>query len=391
MVLKNMSNGSEQIIKVGFISHQSSDWMGGINYYKNLFIAMSKVKNPKLIPYILDSKDEKAKILFNYANKIKFSRDFKYVFTKWCTILSGRKFNKKKYLRENVDVDLVSHTQNKDHFPAIAWIPDFQHIRLPEMFSEEELKYRDDNFKTLAEKSSIVILSSENALEDFKEFAPEFAHKGRVLRFVAIPDEGVYQKTDEIKEEIINKFSLPPKYFYVPNQFWIHKNHKIVLEAISILKQQGIEINVVFTGKTTDFRHSNFFDDLMEMVKEKSIANNIKILGIVDLIEVYYLMRNCISIINPSLFEGWSSIVEEAKSLGKNVILSNINVHKEQNPPQGVYFDPYDPNELAAILKDKWLYGESKPDFELEKTAREQLEQRIIEFGNTYQKIVVFG
>lgn len=389
MVSKIMSNGSEKTIKVGFLANQSSGWMGGINYYKNLFIAMSKVYNPKLIPYILEPKDEKAKILLKYAKKINFKKGIKYQLTKIMTKLSGKTFCKERYLVENINVDIISNTQSPNHAPCIAWIPDFQHLHLPEMFSEDEIEYRSNNFKELAKKSLKIILSSNDALNDFKKFVPEYANKGEVLHFVAIPDKNIYQKTDEIKEQIINKFDLPAKYFYVPNQFWIHKNHKVVFEAISILKQQGININVVFTGNTSDYRHANYFNELMEYTKEQNIENNIKLLGLIDLIEVYYLMRNCISIINPSLFEGWSSTVEEAKSIGKNIILSNINVHKEQNPPEGVYFDPKNPQELAEILKEKWMNGESKPDFELEKIAQEKLEDRIIEFGKTYQKIVL--
>ena len=391
MELKDTSNGLNKTIKVGFLSEQNSGWMGGINYYKNLFIAISKIEHPKIIPYILAPKDENAKILLNYAHPIELKKDIKYLLTKIAATLKGKKFNKNEYLYKNIDIDLVSNTQSTEYSPAIAWIPDFQHIHLPEMFSEEEINYRSANFRKLAEKSLLVILSSEDALNDFKKFIPEFAHKGRVLNFVAIPDENIYKLTDEITQKTIKKFDLSEKYFYVPNQFWIHKNHKVVLEAISILKVEGININVVFTGNTSDYRHANYFNDLMEFVKEKGIENNIKLLGLVDLNEVFCLMRNCISIINPSLFEGWSSTVEESKSLGKNIILSNINVHKEQNPPRGVYFNPYNANELADILKDKWLKGKSGPDFDLEELAQSQLEKRIIEFGKTYRQIVLDG
>lgn len=376
-------------IKVGFLSEQNSGWMGGINYYKNLFIAMSKVDNPKLIPYIVLQKDKKAKLLLSYAKKIKFNKDLKYQISRIFAKLSNKKFSKERYFRENIEIDIVSHTQCQDHMPAIAWIPDFQHVHLPEMFSESEIEGRNRNFKALAEKSLKIIFSSQDAFDDFKNLFPEYVHKGEILHFVAISDEDVYKKTDEIKEEVIKKFNLPAKYFYVPNQFWVHKNHKVVFEAISILKKQNIDINVVFTGNTTDYRNSNHFDELMDFAKKQNIENNIKILGLVNLIDVYYLMRNCISIINPSLFEGWSSTVEEAKSIGKNIILSNLSVHKEQSPLGGVYFDPRNPDELANILKDKWTDGESKPDYELEKIAKEQLENRINEFGRTYQKIVL--
>lgn len=382
-------------IKVGFLNHFSSNWMGGVNYYKNLFMAMEKVENPRLIPFVFKPQDPIAEVIMDYASPLhpKGKKDFKYRMTKlWHSVLK-KPFDKNVYLNRDLDVDVISHVQTgisqKPTIPTISWIPDFQHVHIPEMFSQDELEYRNKTFYSMAKYSKLVLFSSQDALNDFKNFASEYSYKGKVLHFVAIPDENVYLKTDEIKEEIIKKFDLPPKYFYVPNQFWVHKNHKVVFEAISILKQQGIDVNIVFTGKTKDYRQEGYFDDLLQFAKENNIENNIKILGLVELIEVYYLMRNCISIINPSFFEGWSSTVEEAKSLGKNIILSNLNVHKEQNPPEGVYFDPRNPNQLAEILKEKWLNGKSQPDYELEKIAKLQLEKRIIEFGKEYQKIIL--
>lgn len=384
-----MSTGSDKIIKVAFLSEQSSIWMGGINYFKNLFIALSKVDNPKVIPYILKPSDKKADILLNYAEVLVLNKNVKYKLTKFFSLLTGRNFPKKKYLYNNLKVDVISHSHVVCNKPIISWIPDFQHIHLPEMFDETEINSRNQNFKVKADDSQIIILSSQDALNDFKNFSPENAYKARVVKFVAIIDKDVYEKTDKLKAQLISKFNLPEKYFYVPNQFWRHKNHKVVLESIAILKQRGIDVKIVFTGNTSDYRHPNFFEELMTFVKEKNIEDNIKILGLVEFTDVYYLMRNCISIINPSLFEGWSSTVEEAKSLGKNIILSNINVHKEQNPLAAIYFNPNNPVELADILQEKWLSGKSGPDVELEKIAKEQLEIRIIEFGKSYQNIVL--
>ena len=99
-------------------------------------------------------------------------------------------------------------------------------------------------------------------------------------------------------------------------------------------------------------------------------------------------MRNCIFIINPSLFEGWSSTVEEAKSLGKNIILSDLNVHKEQNPPNALYFSALDDKQLAEILKEKWQSNSFGPDFELEKSARENMLARMKKFGKEYKQIL---
>jgi glycosyltransferase involved in cell wall biosynthesis len=103
---------------------------------------------------------------------------------------------------------------------------------------------------------------------------------------------------------------------------------------------------------------------------------------------VFQLMRQSLAVLQPSLFEGWSTTVEEAKSVGKSVILSDIPVHHEQDPPAAVYFDPHDPEALADCLMR--TFGEKKPgpDYELEAMARERLLKRINQFGRTFFEIV---
>lgn len=375
-------------------------WMGGVNYYKNLFTAI-KMLNEKssdniLLIYINEPNDENLNQIFsNYASytKKEVYKPFKYYYKKFYKKLLGKEFQKEKYIKyKKYDkFDITSHNQNDfiENVPALSWIPDFQHICLPEMFSKEEIVLRDEMFRKQIDNARLVILSSEDAKKDLEKFSPNDTVKARVLHFVADIAPEIYQKTDDIKSYMIEKYNLPDKYFYVPNQFWKHKNHKVVFEAISELKKNGIDINVVFTGYSADYRHKQHFDNLMNYAKQNNIEDNIKILGLVESIEVYYLMRNCISIINPSLFEGWSTTVEEAKSIGKNIILSNINVHKEQNPPSAIYFDPYNAQELADILKDKWQTQQGGPDYELENTARANMQNRMLEFASNYKNIVL--
>ena len=86
-----------------------------------------------------------------------------------------------------------------------------------------------------------------------------------------------------------------------------------------------------------------------------------------------FLQETILSVINPSWFKGWSSSVEECKSMGKNMVLSDIPVHQEQNPPGSFYFNPHDSNELAQILSDKWKNSHGGPDLNLEQDARLKL------------------
>lgn len=102
-------------------------------------------------------------------------------------------------------------------------------------------------------------------------------------------------------------------------------------------------------------------------------------------------MRHAVSIINPSFFEGWSTTVEEAKSLGKNLILSNIGVHKEQAAPGARYFNKDSPEELAVMMEENWSNSSGGPDWELERTAKALLPERVRQFGNDYGFIIEKG
>ena len=52
------------------------------------------------------------------------------------------------------------------------------------------------------------------------------------------------------------------------------------------------------------------------------------------------LIFHCDILINPSLFEGWSTTVEEAKLFDKKMILSDIKVHNDQAVKNTLFLAP---------------------------------------------------
>jgi glycosyltransferase involved in cell wall biosynthesis len=235
-------------------------------------------------------------------------------------------------------------------------------------------------------KSTRIILSSFSALDDLKSFLPEHASKVRILKFVAIPDKRIYELGHN--EEILKRYSISEKYFYLPNQLWKHKNHLIVFEAVRILRQRGKNILLICSGSLNDYRDRNHIHDVKGFIGRHGLNKQIRLLGMIDYLDVLYFMRHCVSVINPSLFEGWSTTVEEAKSIGKNLIVSKIPVHLEQNPAACAFFDPTNPEELADILAMKWESSEGGPDFELEERAAAMMGSRVYAFGHRFKDIV---
>lgn len=268
---------------------------------------------------------------------------------------------------------------------TLSWIPDFQHVRYPDFFTAEDIMARDRSYKHSISSATLVILSSNDAYRDYSAFVPEFSHKARIMNFVAYVPDDIY--SEDLKG-IVNKYNIPEKFIYLPNQFWKHKNHGVVIEALKVLKEKGITPDIVCTGNQNDYRNPSYFNELSEKMQKYSIRNQVYLLGMIPHDDVYRLIRHSICLINPSLFEGWSTSVEEAKSIGKSIILSDIPVHREQNPPEAYYFNPHDPSDLAGKVEKIWAEKSPGPDHGMEGKARNELPVRMKRYADTFSSIV---
>lgn len=383
------------MINVGFILiFNDQQWIGGINYYRSLFSAMMSLPDRKVNPVIFTNSDSDLSFLKDYP-------EIKIVRTKLLdkgSILSWIRTGVKKlfsddlliirFLKQN-HIDVLSHSNYILHdstISTIGWIPDFQHKYLPEYFGDNDITSRDRAFKDICCYSSRVIFSSVTAKRDAERYYPEYSSRYEVLHFVPapidlteIPDKEVLQKKYPIKEP----------YFFVPNQFWVHKNHIIILEALKILRSQNKVVNVLCSGDTHDYRKPKYFDSLIDTATTLGITDNFIVLGIIPYQELIGLMVNSVSVINPSLFEGWSTTVEETKSLGIPIILSDIPVHREQNPEKGIFFDPKDAESLADIMWNMITNNDNNERDSQIISANKMCIQQRLEFGKKYEKIIL--
>ncbi len=81
------------------------------------------------------------------------------------------------------------------------------------------------------------------------------------------------------------------------------------------------------------------------------------------------------AVVQPSHFEGWSTLVEDAKTLGKPLFVSNLPVHREQlGEGHPHYLDPDKPLDWAQAIDSAWTGLQPGPDAPLEKAGLAQLE-----------------
>lgn len=266
--------------------------------------------------------------------------------------------------------------------PFVFWLADFQYRHMPELFGPALCQWYETYFAENVAAANHVVVSSEHAMREMLLQFPEAAAKTSVLRFCSIPDDCWFLRNPA---EVAEQFGLNGKFFVLSNQFSHHKNHKVVFEAVQLLKTEGLEVTVVCTGSTYGFRGQDYFDSLQEYIGLHDLEENIRVLGMLPREEQVALMRRSISMLQPSAFEGWSTVVEDAKTLGKTILTSGIEVHREQlgtNYPH--YLNTVDPEAWACAMRQAWEHGTPGPDPSEEAKGLAHLKSAAPECGRSF-------
>ncbi|MEN6414758.1 MAG: glycosyltransferase family 1 protein [Veillonellales bacterium] len=380
------------MIRVGFII-EDNGWLGGLNYFRNLFNAVYNMPERKFELVIFTGKNSSLNLFSGFPPvEIIHTSYFTRLHPLWMLHKIGYYYFHndlflERFLKRH-HIDVLSHANflsKNSSVPVLGWIPDFQCMYYPKLFSDKGMRSHESNLRLIAKYAQAVVVSSFDAKKDMGKFMPQYISKAKVLHFAVVPQNNDSRKNMEYLED---KYNIHYPYFYVPNQFWAHKNHKILIDALNILREKEIPITIVMTGKTVDPRQPEYFDNLMRYAQECNVLNKFRVLGIVPYSDVMSLLRNCLAVINPSFFEGWHTGVEEARSLGKPTLLSDIPIHREQDPSGGVFFNPRDSLDLAMKLEEFWSNSNNEEDAHLkynveDATARHQV------FAKTYEKIIL--
>ncbi len=375
-------------IRLALVYKYDESWIAGTYYLSNLIYALKTLPEkwqPEIILYTdtLQDKEHIERIGYPRLQHKKYLSKynaFERAANKISRVLLNRNIFEKRMtdkdldyailLRRSWDTDLLSNSKK------IFWIPDCQELLMPSLFFNREYEGRKHVYNEILTSKSKILFSSKATKKDFLSFYPQTINPLYVIPFaVSLPDF-----KDISFQQTASKYHITKPYFIVPNQFWKHKNHKLVLEAVLMLKSKGIEVSVVFTGKELDFRNPEYPESIRKLAQKHDLLDQIKFLGFIPHKEQLCLMANCIAIIQPSLFEGWSTVVEDAKSLNKWILLSDIPVHREQIKMNVSFFKPDSPLELANLIQNT--------EKEIRKVEKIDYNDAIKHFGKEFVKML---
>lgn len=216
--------------------------------------------------------------------------------------------------------------------------PEFPEVRQFNEFHATEWLYRN------ALTAAVLVLADSDALVD--RIAERYGvARDRLLAMPFAPTPLAAEQHSKTMQSVLDKYRLDAGYFFYPAQFWAHKNHIRILQALSALKRSGDARVVVFAGGD-----QGNLPHVRGAISELGLDDLVKILGFVPHEDLRGLYEGCAAVLMPTYFGPTNLPPLEAWSIGKPLVYSSLCAHHAGDA--ALLVDPDDAASLAAAMKD---------------------------------------
>jgi glycosyltransferase involved in cell wall biosynthesis len=227
--------------------------------------------------------------------------------------------------------------------PTVMTLVDIQEVFYPEFFAPADLYLRDLHFRSSTRMADRVVTISEfsrRTLIEHHRLAPE-----RVKVVYLCGDERYARSETCARAPDVR---LPERFLFYPANWWKHKNHALLFQALGHLRhQRGRRFDLVLTGFGQDAD-----SPVRAAAAEHRVEDQVLALGYRPVEELAYLYRRADMLVFPSLFEGFGIPLVEAMACGCPVVAARDTSIPEVVGDAAELFDPASPSALAdAILR----------------------------------------
>jgi glycosyltransferase involved in cell wall biosynthesis len=257
-----------------------------------------------------------------------------------------------------------------DDTKHVTTILDLQFDYFPENFSTHYLEERRRDAKYAVDHSEKLIAISEYTKKTLRDKYNAPLGKMRVIYFA--PHE---------IEDTPADITLPPEFVFYPAALWPHKNHAVLIRALSILKDRFPKLCVVCAGVV---KKEKLKKELELMAESEGIKERILFPGYMFGGNLRLIYEKAKALVFPSAFEGFGIPLVEAMQFGVPVIAADNTSITEVVGNAGILVKTGDAEALAGaiekVLTDKSLRDEliekgheRAKIFSWEKAAKETL------------------
>ncbi len=247
--------------------------------------------------------------------------------------------------------------------PFVAPIHDLQH-RLQPQFEEVskggELEQREYLFRNLARHATLLLVDSEVGRDDVLDaYETHGADLDRVRVLPFLPASYLDPSVgDADRAHARAALGLPERYLLYPAQFWPHKNHRRLVEALGLLRRRGDEVHVVLCGSSSGPLREKTHARVLAAARRLGVEQQVHSLGYVPHDFMSALYAESAGVVMPTFFGPTNIPVIEGWTFGKPVLTSDIRGIREQAGDAAVLVDPTSTEAIAEGVRRLWSDAE---------------------------------
>jgi glycosyltransferase involved in cell wall biosynthesis len=222
-----------------------------------------------------------------------------------------------------------------------------EHPEFPEVAHFGEFERREHLFQTVLRKAVAIVTDSRAGRKLIARY-----YGVPISRIYAAPfliDETVLQfVADPTKETAIrHQYGVTTPYVFYPAQFWQHKNHKYIIDALSIMLERfGWAPQAVFCGSD-----KGNLAAILKYAATMKVGEYVKYCGFVPKEHLPHLYHGSLALVMPTYFGPTNIPPMDARAIGVPVCYSDTPAFREQLGDAAHYFDLKNPESLAQALE----------------------------------------
>ncbi len=220
-------------------------------------------------------------------------------------------------------------------------------MEFPEVRENRVFESRENIYQHALTKAIAIIVESKLGKENVIRRYGVDPERVEVLSLSPAPESGLDDNAYQVDfVDIKHKYQINGNYIYYPAQFWAHKNHVYILEAIALLKKKhNIELYAVFSGSD-----KGNLDHVLAVAESLEIKHLVKYVGFVSNEEIPYLYKQSLALVMPTYFGPTNLPPLEAFQLGVPVVYSDLPGLREQVGDAALLVDLSNPQSLVNQL-----------------------------------------
>jgi glycosyltransferase involved in cell wall biosynthesis len=337
--------------------------------YQELLYTIKKIKNENSdnIKFVLivtsknlDLELEKENFEVYYFSLNAFSRYIAYLrnFSSFFRSIKKTFFFRNKFedflYKKNIDlVYFVGPSQYSLYLEDTKFfltVPDVsvrENLEFPEIVDSSEFQRKDNILKKSLPRALAVITNCEiikNRISFFYKVLEE-----RIFIIDHKPSNSISEfKIPEmnIQTDVRKRLKIPKDYIFYPAMYLPHKNHKTVMDALKILKNENRNFKLVFCGNDI-----GYVSNLKKYSKKLNLSDEILFLNFINDEDLPYLYLDASILVMTSLIGPTNIPPWEAFKMKKPVIYSDLPGIREVLGDAVHYVNPMNSVDVAKAIK----------------------------------------